>query len=142
MSEANVTSLLNATRAFNRLAADVETIDQEALSSWLGFMHPDVRFEPQQSALQGAYVGHDGARQWVADITTHFGSGAWIEYDETRDVDDRVLALGTARIAGRSSGIHVNVPVACLATFRDGLIVRFRDFGEHGRALEAAGLSE
>jgi hypothetical protein len=34
------------------------------------------------------------------------------------------------------------VPTAIVATFRDGKLARFEDFGERSEALEAVGLSE
>ena len=33
-------------------------------------------------------------------------------------------------------------PVAFVTSFRDGLCTHFKDYGEWGKALEAAGLSE
>ncbi len=147
MSEENLARFKENTRAFNRLALDVEALDVEALDpeslrEWLGSMDPEIRFEPQQAALQGTYVGHEGATQWLADIAAHYGSG-YIEFAELRDLDDRVLGLGTIHIVGQSSGIETDVPAAILMTFRDGLITRLQDFGpDKQRALEAAGLSE
>ena len=53
-----------------------------------------------------------------------------------------MLALGTLRVTGSGSGIEVEVPLALLARFRDGLITHLNDYGDRQRALEAAGLSE
>jgi hypothetical protein len=143
MSEENLALFKAATRAFNRLGSDVESLDPEALREWLSFMAPEIRFEPQQAALQGAYAGHAGASQWLMDLAEHYGSGSYIEYADLRDLGDRVLGLGMIHIVGQGSGIETDVPAAILMTFRDGLITRLQDFGpDKQQALEAAGLSE
>jgi ketosteroid isomerase-like protein len=144
MSEANVERFVEATKAFNRLiAADVDAVERSAaLEDWVGSHDPDVQFEPQQAALQGTYLGHDGVTQWLMDLATHYEVGGEIRLPDVRDLGDRVLALGTLHFTARGSGIETDVPVAIVASFRDGLITHFKDYGDKGQALEAAGLSE
>ncbi len=55
---------------------------------------------------------------------------------------DRILAFGSFRIRARGSGVDTHFPVAGIATFHDGKLVRWEDFRERRLALEAAGLSE
>jgi hypothetical protein len=38
--------------------------------------------------------------------------------------------------------VETDIPVAGVATYRDGKLTRWEDFRERDRALEAAGLSE
>jgi ketosteroid isomerase-like protein len=141
MSEENIVRFQGVADAFNRMAADVKNLDPADLREWLGFMDPEIRFEPQQAALEGAYAGHAGAGQWLADLAEHYESGH-MEWDEVRAAGDHVLGLGTVHIVGQGSGIEADVPSAMLTTWRDGLIVHLRDFGpDRDRALEAAGLS-
>jgi hypothetical protein len=45
------------------------------------------------------------------------------------------------RIKGRGSGIETEVPAAGTFTFRDGLLIHFKDYGDRQKALEAAGLA-
>jgi ketosteroid isomerase-like protein len=142
MSEENRARFSDATEAFNRLGADVENLDEDAIRKWLDAMDPEIRFEPQQAALQGTYVGQQGAMQWLADLAEHYEHGQ-IKYAEIRDLGDQVLGLGTLHFVGRGSGIETDVPAAILMTFRDGLITRLQDFGgDRARALEAAGLRD
>jgi ketosteroid isomerase-like protein len=142
MSEENVERFREVAAAFNRITSAVDELDDDDLRSWLDFLDPEVQFEPQQSSLQGMYVWHDGARQWLADIAAHYGSGGRIEYSEIRDLGDRVLGLGTLHFKGRGSGIETEAPVAILATFRNGVICHLKDYGDEDQALKAAGLSE
>src|SRR5690242_2446316 len=139
MSEDNADRFREATATFNRVAAG----DPEAVADYLRFLDPGVRFEPQQTALQGTYDGHDGVAEWFMDLadTYEVGSGR-VEYTRVREVGNRVLAIGTLRFKGKASGIETEVPVAIVADFQNGLITRFRDYGDEHQALEAAGLSE
>jgi hypothetical protein len=42
----------------------------------------------------------------------------------------------------RGSGIEQEFTLAVVATFKDGLVTHWKDFGDKESALEAAGLSE
>jgi ketosteroid isomerase-like protein len=141
MSEENVDRFLEGTQAFNRLAEAPEAFDRDDLDSWLGLFDADVLFEPRQAALQGSYLGRNGVRQWLRDLAQHYGP-SHLHFADIRDLGDRALGLGTLRITGRRSGIETEVPAAIAATFRDGLINHLKDYGDHDRALEAAGLTE
>jgi ketosteroid isomerase-like protein len=139
MSQENVNRFVELTEAFNRLN---RTMDRSDMDSWIEFYDPEVHFEPQQAALQGSYVGHEGLREWLADIAEHYIPGAHLHYRDIRDLGDRVLALGTLLYTGKGSGIQTEAAVAILASFRNGLIIDLKDYGDKDKALEAAGLSE
>jgi ketosteroid isomerase-like protein len=140
MSEENVNRFIKALEAFNRMSETAEA-NLEDLRGFLGIMDPGIQFEPQQAALEGGYVGHEGVIRWLADLAEHY-AGGHMDLPDFRDLDDRVLALGTLRVIGRGSGIETEVPVAFVARFRDGLMTECNDYGDKSRALEAAGLSE
>lgn len=53
----------------------------------------------------------------------------------------RVLAIGTIRTRGRGSGIETVSPAAGIATFRDGKLIHWKDYGSAELAIGAAGLS-
>ena len=40
------------------------------------------------------------------------------------------------------SGVDTRIPTAAIAEYRDGLLWRYKDYGESRLALEAAGLRE
>ncbi len=144
MSQENVERFVEVMETFNRLiSADAEPLDRAAaLQDWIGFLDPEIRFEPQQALLQGTYVGQDGATQWIADLAVHYKIGGHVRFSDVRGLGDRVLAIGTLHFTGRGSGIETEAPVAILATFRNGLMTHFKDYGNKDQALEAAGLSE
>ena len=80
-------------------------------------------------------------RGWLADLDEYFDS-AHIDCPDIRDLGDRVLALGTVRAIGRESGVETELPYTVVASFRNGLVTRFIDYGDRDKALEAAGLSD
>jgi ketosteroid isomerase-like protein len=131
MSRENVDRFVKATEAFNR--GDVE--------AWLEQYDTQVVFEPQVTAMEGPYVGHDGIRAFITTIGDLY-ERFQVHLQEVRDLGERVLALGTASAIGKRSGIEQETPLAIVASFRDGRITHFRDYGDKDQALEAAGLRE
>jgi ketosteroid isomerase-like protein len=129
VSSQNVNVLREGIAALNR--GDVEAA--------LAISDEEVVLIPQRSATEGAYRGHPGMRAWFADTAATFEVFRW-DVEELRDLGDRVLAIGKVHIRARGSGIETEVTSAGIATFRDGKMVRWEDFGDVERATEAAGL--
>jgi ketosteroid isomerase-like protein len=64
-------------------------------------------------------------------------------YADIRDLGDgRLLAIGTIRMRGRVSGVESDVPSAAIAEFRDGRMLRYKDYGDARLALREAGLPD
>ena len=96
---------------------------------------------PQRAPVQGSYVGHGDMRRFWKDTKETF-EVFQCDYPDVRDLDDRVLALGTLRIRGRGSGVETEVPSTIVVKFREGLMVEFVDYADREKALEVVGLSE
>jgi ketosteroid isomerase-like protein len=120
---------------FRRL---VEAVNRGDVEEVLRCMDPAIEFIPKRAAVQGVYHGHEGVREYLGDTAENFDVFQ-VNNEEIRDLGDRVVAFDTLRIRGKESGVEVAVPTAIVATFRDGKIARFEDFGERSKALEAAG---
>jgi ketosteroid isomerase-like protein len=131
MSQENVERFLTATDAFNR----------RDLKGWLELYAPDAVFEPLVSAFEGSFVGHDGLQLFFTTIGEDFDEFR-VEFDDVRDLGDRVLALGTAGGRGKGSGLVAGGPLGIVASFREGKCVHFKDYGDRELALKAAGLSD
>jgi uncharacterized protein len=102
---------------------------------------PDVVFEPLRAPVSGTYRGREGYQQFFADTAESFDVFRF-HHSDIRDLGDRVLAIGTLHIRARQGGVETDVPTAGIATYRDGRLVHWKDFGDREKALEAAGLSE
>ena len=130
MSEENVTRFVEANEAFAR----------GELEAWLSYFDMGCVFEPQTAQFEGRFTGHEGLKRFFASV--HESVSFQPEFEEVRDLGDRVLALGTGTVRGKESGAAGDLPLAIIASFRDGKIVHFKDYGESDLAIEAAALSE
>ena len=120
----------------------VDAFNRGDLEAWIGYIHPDVVFEPIRSSIEGVYRGHAGIRRYFEDNRESFDSFR-LNFTDIRDLEDeRVLAIGTFHLLARGSGIETDLPIAAIATSRDGLLVHWKDYGDRAKALEAAGLQE
>lgn len=116
----------------------IETMAQGDVEGLLALTHPECEMHPLRARVEGGYRGHDGIRQFMAD------TGASFEifdpsFPEVRALAaDRVLAIGSLRIRGAGSGIETTVTSAGIASFRDGLMSGWVDFGDVAAARAAA----
>src|SRR5688572_4003123 len=132
MSEETVAALHRALKAINSGDADAA----------VAVTHPEAVLYPLRAATEGAFVGHEGARRFMADTAETFDVFR-LELHDVRDLGgDRVLFFGTITLRGRGSGVEAPMPSAAIAEFRDGLLWHYKDYGDRRLALEAAGLSE
>jgi ketosteroid isomerase-like protein len=131
MSKANL-------EAFRRTAEAISRGDVEAS---LALAHPEVSIEPLRAATEGTFEGQEGFKRFLADTAETFELFE-PDYTDVRDLGDRVLAIGSIRVRGRGSGVETDIPTAAIAEYRDGLLLRFKDYAEARVALEAAGLDE
>jgi ketosteroid isomerase-like protein len=131
MSQENVELFLEGADAIRR--GDLEAV--------LDVVSDDVIWIAARSAVEGAYQGHEGMRQFLLDNAENFELFE-PHFEEVRDLGDRVLGIGSFRIRARGSGVETDFAVAGIATYREGKLVKWEDFRERRLALEAAGLRE
>ena len=80
----------------------------------------DVVVIAARSAVEGAFVGHEGLLKFLADNAANF-EVFQVRYDDVRDLgDDRVLAIGTIHIRSRGAGVETDIPAAGIAMIRKG----------------------
>ncbi len=135
MSQENV-------EALSRAGAAVKKNDPLILDALLD---PDVVWEATSGAvgidLLGTYRGIDGVRSFFARWEKAWVEWDW-EHDEMQAVGDHVVARMRLQGRGRHSGIETEGDVWQVWTFRNGKVVRYRDFERREEALKAAGLTE
>ncbi len=110
-------------------------------TSWSERMAPKVEFD-----FTAAYPDRPVMRG-IEELRRFREEGPWAElrFDPERfvDVDDeRVLVLVRVHAEGKGSGVPVELRNAHEYTIRDGMLVRFKVYGDRAEALEAGGLSE
>jgi ketosteroid isomerase-like protein len=130
MASSHIEAFLRGVDAINRGDATVtlDLVDEETV------------FEPLRAATEGAYVGTEGMRRFLVDTAEAFDLFK-ASYTDIRDLGaGRLLAIGTIRMRGRVSGAESDVPSAAIAEFRDGRMVRYKDYGDARLALRVAGL--
>jgi ketosteroid isomerase-like protein len=93
----------------------------------VALMEPDGEIFPYaiDERRQDGYKGHDGVRQYVADVNALFAEFS-VEITDYRDLGDGdVLADG--RLRGRTrDGSAIDMAASWLWTLRDGRVVRMQ----------------
>ena len=110
-----------------------------AMPRTMALCHPDVEWSAPEDGT--TYRGREGVRQRLEEWLESFGD---YRYELKRIIDcggDEVLVEATEVGRGATSGAEVRSTNYELLTFRDGMIVRIREFYDEATALEAAGLS-
>jgi ketosteroid isomerase-like protein len=107
---------------------------------FFALVDPDVDWASHQISSAPA-TGVDAVRQFFRDWFGAFDDLAF-EWKETLDGGDAVVTATYWHGKGRASGVGVEQLIWQVWTFRDGKIIRYRDFEDRAQALEAAGLSE
>jgi ketosteroid isomerase-like protein len=87
------------------------------------------------------YRGHDGAGQYMSDLSDAMETGV-AEVDDAMGVGDITVLAGRIHSRGRNSGVVTETPAGWMLKFRQRRLVRFRAFRSPEQALEAVGLSE
>src|SRR4029453_350379 len=131
--------------AIEALRAASESDWEATLAAFAEYLDPEIEWDATAApapGLAGIYRGREGVRRFWEE-----GPGAWetLRWDyELIDAGDRAVQLiRDQRMRGRSTGIEVSVDqYANVASFRDGLMVRWKLYMSHAEALEAVGLRE
>ena len=118
-----------------------EAISESDTDAALEFCHPEIEFLSVLALGGQAYRGHDGIRQYFADI-----SSAWDEWRvEVHRVDTapdgRVAIVMTMHCRGRESGTALAERTGHIWTLRDGRLLRNEPYREPEEALRKLGLS-
>jgi ketosteroid isomerase-like protein len=133
MSEENVEIVRRGFEAINR--GDIEGA--------VSYADPDSELHSAivGSAEGNVYRGHDGLRQWFAEVMESFEE-LRTELTEFRDLGDRVVAFGHIHARGRESGLELDAVTGWVVTVRNGKVLRAEGYLSYVEALEAAGLRE
>ena len=113
--------------------------DTEAV---IGHLDPAVRADMSERVFNpDVYEGHDGYRRFLGEIDAVWDDFR-VEPLEFIDAGENVVVAHMVSGRGKESGVEVELPSTTLYTVHDGLVSAIHMYRDHGRALEAAGLSE
>ena len=120
--------------------AAFRAMDERKEETLLPHLDPEVDWRPTPFLTGiGSYRGHDGVRQWLADLAEleEGGSHVVTEPGEFRDLGDgRVLVLGKGQVV-RGLGTLAR-DLGWIWEIDDGRVVRMRNYLSHEEAEEAA----
>jgi ketosteroid isomerase-like protein len=121
------------------LRRTLERMGSEPEAFW-AILDPEVEWDQTQQLPDAEVVrGYDAVRD-----ATHRWLGTFDDYsrdlEELIDAGDDVITVLRLRGKGKGGGAPIEGRVAQVWTFRDGKVVRYRDFPKREDALKAAGL--
>jgi SnoaL-like domain len=128
-------NLENARRAYEHFVATGEPLEEE--------IHPD--FVLDMSTFRGwperqRYQGIDGLREFIADWFGTWDEDWEFEITELREIDDTVLVLIQHSGRSKEGGVPVEMEIAHVLNFKDGLQLELRAYTSHAEGLAAVGL--
>jgi hypothetical protein len=84
------------------------------------------------------YNGHDGVRRWLAEVRRDWKT-LTVTFVEVHEADPDCV-VGVGRVSGWSAdgARSLDLPLACVAEFRDGRLVRALAFGDADDAARYA----
>ena len=93
----------------------------------VALMHPDGELFPYaiDERRPDGYQGHDGLRQYVADVGRVFAE-FHVDIEEIRDVGEGVV-FAQGRLVGRTADdLRIDMAASWLWTIEDGLVTRMQ----------------
>jgi ketosteroid isomerase-like protein len=132
MSQANGEALKRVIEAYNR----------HDLGALLRELDTEIEWRPVLPVVLGGdstvYRGHDGVRQLLRDLDEVLAERR-MDFSEIREAGDHVVATGSLRIRGKSSGALSESPFGCVAELRNGKAIRIQTYLDPSDALEHLG---
>jgi hypothetical protein len=122
------------------LVAATDALNRADIAALAELVHPEMVWHPIRAAVTGDYYGLAGMEKFLADNAETFDLFE-VRVEEMERLDEnRWYVGGTARIRGRGGHVDTTVATGGIATFKDGLVVGWYDYGDRTAAREGAGL--
>jgi ketosteroid isomerase-like protein len=112
----------------------------------IGFQS-DLEYYPYREFVEAGlaepcYHGPSGYRTYIEGTYEVWGADVRLEPTELIDLGDRIVVLADMPMRAQASGVPLGETYACVATLKDGRVIRQRDFLDQAEALQAAGLGK
>ena len=120
---------------FKEAVDALNRVDRDQLNR---LVDPEIAFVPMRSAVTGAYLGHSGMEEFLADNEQMFEL-FHAEFDLLEPLPDgRLHSIGRIRVRGRDGEDETEVKTAGIATFRNGRMLSWHDYGDEAVARAKA----
>jgi ketosteroid isomerase-like protein len=125
-------------KMFEQLADAYNHRDPDAFAAhW----NPDCEWHPVLARPEGdpGYYGHSGIRRWFEDVNEMYEYVEFhVDFDDLRQVGDRLLVRGRMKAKGRGSGAEVTSDVGWVLELRGERFQRARGYISYEDARHAA----
>jgi hypothetical protein len=112
-------------------------VDREEIQR---LVDPEIVFVPMRAAVTGAFIGYAGLDEFIDDNADKY-EYFLAEFDVLEPLPDgRLLSIGVIRVKGRGGEEETSVKTAGIATFRNGRMLSWHDYGDERVAREKAGV--
>jgi hypothetical protein len=99
---------------------------------------PEIVFIPMRAAVTGAYIGHVGMEEFLLENEDKY-EYFLAEFDLLEALPDgRVLSIGVIRVRGKGGEEETCVKTAGIASFRNGKMLSWHDYGDEATARSKA----
>src|SRR3954452_6800587 len=137
-----VTAILTTVDARAVFLAANDALNRRDVGALHSYVTPQFVFHPRRAPITGDYIGYEGVEQFLRDNAETFDL-FHAEYRDIRVLDDeRLVAIGELRVRGIGSHVDQVVPIGGVGTFQDGRLASWYDYGDHAKALAAAGVED
>jgi hypothetical protein len=120
--------------------AAVDALNRVDRAELARLVDPEIVFIPMRAAVSGAYIGYSGLEEFLGendDKYEYFRAA----FDVLEPLPDgRLLSIGTISVRGKGGEAETIVKTAGIATFRDGRMLSWHDYGDEAIARAKAGL--
>jgi hypothetical protein len=120
---------------FNQAVDALNRVDRTELHR---LIDPEITFFPMRSAVTGPYIGHTGMETFLDENEEKYEMFR-ADFDRLEPLPDgRLLSIGHIRVRGRGGEAETEVNTAGLASFRDGRMLSWHDYGSEAAARAKA----
>jgi limonene-1,2-epoxide hydrolase len=116
----------------------VDALNRVDRAEIVRLVDPQIAFVPMRAAVTGAYIGHAGLEEFLADNDQKY-EYFLAEFDVLESLPDgRLLSIGRIRVRGKGGEDETVVKTAGIASFRDGRMLSWHDYGDEAIARAKA----
>jgi SnoaL-like domain len=116
----------------------VDALNRVDLGEIQRLVDPDIAFVPMRAAVTGAFIGHAGMEEFLADNEDMYEL-FHAHFDVLEPLPDgRLLSIGTITVRGKGGEEETVVKTAGIASFRNGKMLSWHDYGDEAIARAKA----